>query len=83
VSNAFASGWMAVRGSRRWQSADRGFVLSDHADWRGLNEAIHATGASRVLVTHGYTATLVRWLREQGLDAAELATNFRTETGEE
>jgi putative mRNA 3-end processing factor len=83
VSDAFASGWMAVRGSRRWQSADRGFVLSDHADWRGLNEAIHATGASRVLVTHGYTATLVRWLREQGLDAAELATNFRTETGEE
>lgn len=80
LSTAFASGWMAVRGARRWRSADRGFVISDHADWKGLNEAISATGARRVLVTHGYTRPLVRWLRERGLEAAELPTRF---TGEE
>ncbi len=77
AATAFASGWMAVRGARRWRAADRGFVLSDHADWNGLNEAIAATGAHRVLVTHGCTRPLVRWLRERGLEADELATQFQ------
>ncbi|MEK8025739.1 ligase-associated DNA damage response exonuclease [Pseudaquabacterium rugosum] len=67
---AFASGWMAVRGQRRRRGVDRGFVLSDHADWPGLQRAIRATGASRVIVTHGYEAELVRWLQSQGLQAA-------------
>lgn len=79
VSTAFASGWMAVRGMRRWRAADRGFVISDHADWVGLNDAIRATGARRVLVTHGYTKPLVRWLRERGFEADELATQFQGE----
>jgi putative mRNA 3-end processing factor len=78
-SSAFASGWMQIRGPRRRKAVDRGFVLSDHADWPGLLGAISATGASRVLVTHGYTAVLVRWLREQGLDADVLATQYRGE----
>jgi putative mRNA 3-end processing factor len=77
VSTAFASGWMALRGTRRWRAADRGFVISDHADWLGLNDAIRATGARRVLVTHGYTKPLVRWLRERGFEADELATQFQ------
>ncbi len=58
ASTGFASGWMALRGVRRRRAADRGFVLSDHADWDGLNAAIAATGADRVFVTHGYTADL-------------------------
>ena len=66
ASSAFASGWMALRGVRRRRAADRGFVVSDHADWAGLNEAIRATGASRILVTHGYTASFRRWLEDQG-----------------
>ncbi len=70
VSTAFASGWMRVRGTRRRQSLDRGFILSDHADWPGLLAAITATGASQVLVTHGYRAPMVRWLCEQGLEVA-------------
>jgi putative mRNA 3-end processing factor len=57
---------------------DRGFVLSDHADWPGLQRAIAATGASRVIVTHGYEAVMVRWLGEQGLQAG----SFRTEFGD-
>jgi putative mRNA 3-end processing factor len=59
--------------------SDRGFVLSDHADWPGLQRAIAATGAQRVIVTHGEEAVMVRWLREQGLDAGA----FRTEYGQE
>ena len=52
-SDAFASGWMRLRGARRRRALDRGFVLSDHADWPGLQAAIAATGAQRVIVTHG------------------------------
>lgn len=82
-SMAFASGWMQIRGARRWRSADRGFVLSDHADWPGLNDAIRATGAERVLVTHGYTTTMVRWLREQGFAADVLETRYQGEPADE
>lgn len=79
ASTAFASGWMAIRGTRRRKAVDRGFVLSDHADWPGLLGAIEATGAERVWVTHGYVAVLVRHLREKGLDARGLQTHFEGE----
>lgn len=78
-STAIASGWMAMRGARRWQAADRGFVLSDHADWQGLNQAIQATGAEQVLVTHGYSDLFSRWLIEQGLKSSALKTQFSGE----
>ncbi len=78
-SDAFASGWMQLRGARRRQGVDRGFVLSDHADWPGLMAAIRATGAERIIVTHGYEAVMVRWLREQGLQAHAFATEFGAE----
>ena len=78
ASDAFASGWMQLRGARRRRGVDRGFVLSDHADWPGLQCAIAATGCERVIVTHGYEAVMVRWLREQGLEADA----FRTEYGD-
>lgn len=79
-SNGVASGWMNLRGARRWQAADRGFVLSDHADWKGLVESIKGTGAENILVTHGYTEVFVKWLCEQGYNARELHTEY---TGEE
>ena len=78
-SSGFASGWMRIRGPRRRRSVDRGFVLSDHADWPGLLDSIRETGAERVLLTHGYTAVLSRWLRERGLDAAILETRYEGE----
>jgi len=53
---------------------EHGFVLSDHADWSSLLSVISATGAERVLATHGYVQTLVDTLRQQGLDAAPLCT---------
>jgi putative mRNA 3-end processing factor len=82
VSTGFASGWMTIRGTRRRKAVDRGFVLSDHADWPGLLAAIAATGAERVGVTHGYTAVLTRWLRERGVDAWVLPTRYEGEAAE-
>jgi putative mRNA 3-end processing factor len=76
VSTAFASGWMLIRGPRRRRGADRGFALSDHADWPGLVAAIRATGAARVLVTHGVIAPVVRWLNKNGWQAEALATHL-------
>lgn len=76
LSDAFASGWMQVRGVRRRRSLDRGFALSDHADWPGLNAAIDATGATRIVVTHGQVPSMVRWLAGRGLDAQGFETEF-------
>ena len=78
-SDAQASGWMQVRGNRRRRGLDRGFALSDHADWPGLLAAIDATGAERVLVTHGSVGPLTRYLREKGLDARILPTSYGEE----
>lgn len=78
-SDAFASGWMLLRGARRRRGVDRGFVLSDHADWPGLLTAIRATEASRVIVTHGSIPVMVRWLRQIGLDAKAFETEFGNE----
>lgn len=66
---AFASGWMQIRGNRRRRGVDKGFVLSDHADWDGL---LAACDAEEVWVTHGYQASLARFLREQGKRAVAL-----------
>lgn len=75
-----ASGWMRVRGNRRWKSFDVGFALSDHADWPGLLQTIDETEADTVLLTHGTTAALARHLVEsRGLDARPLETPFAGE----
>lgn len=81
-STAIASGWMTLRGARRRRNADRGFVLSDHADWEGLNQAIKDTGCEKVIVTHGYTEIFTKWLREQGYDAYGEKTQFESEPPE-
>lgn len=77
-SIAFASGWMNFRGGKYQMSSERGFTLSDHADWEGLNKAINASGAEQVFITHGFTKPYVEWLREQGKDAHELETLFNS-----
>lgn len=77
---AFASGWMAVRGARRRRGYERGFVLSDHADWTGLIQTILQTGAKTVYVTHGQTDVLSRYLSEQhNIEASPLQTLFEGE----
>lgn len=82
-SVGIASGWMSLRGARRRRNADRGFVLSDHADWDGLNLAVKETGCEQVVVTHGYTEVFSQWLREQGYQAYAEKTKFEVETPED
>jgi putative mRNA 3-end processing factor len=79
TSTGFASGWMRIRGARRRRSIDRGFVLSDHADWPALLEAIRLSEAERVWVTHGYRSAMVRWLNEQGREAVVVDTGWEGE----
>jgi putative mRNA 3-end processing factor len=76
VAQANVSGWMTVRGARRRQPGVRGFVLSDHADWPGLLWAIAQSQASRVILTHGQTAFMARWLTAQGVQAETFQTEF-------
>ncbi|MFT4094622.1 MAG: ligase-associated DNA damage response exonuclease [Niabella sp.] len=73
---AICSGWMQVRGNRRWQSVDAGFAVSDHADWQGLLLTVRATEAEQVFVTHGYTATFAKYLNETGINAKEVITQY-------
>jgi putative mRNA 3-end processing factor len=70
------SGWMQVRGNVRRRNADAGFALSDHSDWNGLLTAVKATGAKKVFVTHGFQAAFSRYLNENGIEAAEVKTEF-------
>ena len=70
---AFASGWMAVRGARRRRGYERGFVLSDHADWTGLIMTIKQSEAKTIYITHGQEDVLARYLTEvEGLNAFPL-----------
>ncbi len=77
------SGWMQVRGNARRKNVDAGFALSDHADWNGLLSAIKATGAGRVFVTHGFQATLSRYLNENGIEAKEVKTEYGNDEGDD
>lgn len=79
---AMASGWMNIRGTRRRRAVDKGIIMSDHADWAGLNKAVDATGANRIFATHGYTSVFVKWLKDKGLEAYELETEFDGENTE-
>ena len=78
-ATAICSGWMQVRGSRRWRAADAGFAISDHADWGGLLRTVKATEAEKVFVTHGQTAVFSRYLNEIGISAEEVKTVYGDE----
>lgn len=78
-SKAIASGWMQIRGTRRRMAVDQGFVLSDHADWNGLLDAVKGTGAENIYATHGFKAAFTRYLNENGCHAAELETLWGAE----
>jgi putative mRNA 3-end processing factor len=78
-STAFASGWMKVRGARRLKNMDQGFVLSDHADWPSLLQAIAQTEAEEILITHGQSESIVKYLIEKGVNAKPLKTQFNND----
>ena len=82
LSTGYASGWMAFRGARRRRAVDRAFVLSDHADWKGLLSAIKATGCENVITTHGYTELFAQYLKDKGWNARTQKTQYTSETEE-
>ena len=82
-SIGICSGWMQVRGNVRRSNADAGFVISDHADWNGLLQAVDATGAETVYATHGFQSAFSRYLSEKGLQAFEVKTAFGNEEEEQ
>ena len=81
LSDAFASGLMRVRGVRRQRAFDRGFVLSDHADWPALLQTVEETRAARVLVTHGHAEPFARELSRRGLQSGVIRTAWEGEAG--
>ena len=81
-SVASASGWMMLRSARRRRNVDKGFVLSDHADWNGLISAIEATEAENIYVTHGYVDTFSKYLNEAGWNAGIVSTEYEGELPE-
>lgn len=83
AQTGFASGWMQLRGNRRRRNVDRGFVVSDHADWPALLRTVHETGARRIIATHGDTDALVRLLNAQGLRTDTFHTEYAGEAGAE
>lgn len=76
AATAICSGWMHIRGNRRWKGVDAGFAVSDHADWDGLLSAVKAAEAKKVYVTHGSQAVFSKYLNEIGIEAHELKTEF-------
>ena len=69
---AFASGWAQDAGRLAGVGAERGFCLSDHADWNELRATIVESGARKVRFVHGNAAALVDELVQRGVDAAAL-----------
>ncbi|CAN5545197.1 ligase-associated DNA damage response exonuclease [soil metagenome] len=80
ITDSFASGWMQVRGNRRRRNIDKGFVLSDHCDWKGLLKTIEYTDAENILITHGFSDILSKYLNETGFNAHTLETRFEGES---
>jgi putative mRNA 3-end processing factor len=79
---AFASGWMQGSGRGRYE---KGFVMSDHADWNDLNLTIKQTEAKKVYVQHR-DGVLIRHLKKEGLEAYSIeelhVDNFTPKVGE-
>ena len=71
TETAFASGWMALEDSRK-RGYEKGFALSDHADWGELLKTIEETGARTVITCHGDSSELDDYLEGLGLNVSSL-----------
>ena len=74
-TTGIASGWMAIRGMKRRRAVDTGFVMSDHADWKGLLKAVNDSEAENIFVTHGYADIFSKYLQELGYNSNVVATH--------
>ena len=65
VQTGFASGWMSIRALKKRSGYDKGFTISDHADWKGLIKTIRESEAKRVFLNHGEGEYLANFLRDK------------------
>ncbi len=75
----FASGWMALRGARRRKAVDKGLIISDHVDWKGLKTVMETCEPEKVICTHGYTDIYAAYLNSVGIEAVTEKTHFETD----
>ncbi len=64
IQTSFASGWMSIRALRKRSGYDKGFAISDHADWEAILKTIKESEAKNVFFHHGDSEALVRYLNE-------------------
>ena len=65
IQTAFASGWMSIRALRKRLGYDKGFAISDHADWDGILEVVKKSEAKNVFFHHGDSEALSKYLVEK------------------
>ena len=65
IQTGFASGWMNIRAYRKRSGYDKGFAISDHADWEGILKTIKETEAKNVFFHHGDSEALNKYLNEK------------------
>jgi putative mRNA 3-end processing factor len=62
------SGWAVRAGFAQKYPGASGFQLSDHADFAGLNEAVLASGAQRLIPVHGYVKEFGEYWKGKGME---------------
>ena len=65
IQTGFASGWMSIRALRKRSGYDKGFPISDHADWDGILKTVYESEAKNVFFHHGDSEALNRYLNEK------------------
>jgi len=65
IQTAFASGWMSIRALRKRSGYDKGFAISDHADWDGILEVVKKSEAKNVFFHHGDSESISKYLKEK------------------
>ena len=71
-TTAFASGWMRVRAHRRRRGVDRGFIISDHADWDGLLKTFDQSRAKHIYLFHNNTTAMINHLEDRGYSISKI-----------
>ena len=65
IQTGFASGWMSIRALRKRSGYDKGFAISDHADWEAILNTVKESEAKNVFFHHGDSDALSRYLNEK------------------
>ena len=56
---------MSIRALRKRSGYDKGFAISDHADWDGILEVVKNSEAKNIFFHHGDSEALSQYLVEK------------------